>query len=302
MRITRTLCLIFMLLLANNSLANAATSVGPYDSGSTDSGTCGNDWANDSYQRSFTDVTVAGATENYDGGFTSVAGHSPNACNGGPDNGHTILAGVSGTFNGTLTLVISGGTQFTPGACTAATCNTTTDFVHTVYGAGASGGIPFFDFNYYVCDGRHWRNSSVGNFDDIIGGPATCKDTLKVTWFDPHDGRVDGQPGDRVVIWCNLLNLKAPDQPNIVVYGVGDQTNQTHGFLLHQFMYTDLIKAGPGGLTVNAGPGNGLISIVVKLDGNTLWIYVAWNGGNFHATGQGIFAKSVKCTAPPSTQ
>lgn len=110
-----------------------------------------------------------------------------------------------------------------------------------------------------------------------------------ITSFNPADGRVDPRPGDRVAVWCNT----SATPPNVVVYGVGDSaTNGSHGFLLGQFSESDLLKADSTGITLNAGAGNGTISVQTDGQGH---FYVAWNGGKFHATGQGDFAKSFSC-------
>src|SRR2546422_10983620 len=46
--------------------SNATQHYGPYPSGSTDSGTCGNDWADDTFDRHFT------GKSNQDGTFTAI--------------------------------------------------------------------------------------------------------------------------------------------------------------------------------------------------------------------------------------
>src|SRR5205823_1324803 len=112
--------------------------------------------------------------------------------------------------------------------------------------------------------------------------------TLGVTFFNPGDGRVDPRPGDRIAVWCNTRETP----PNIVIYGVGDSTNGSHGFFLGRFTFVELLAAGKKGITRSAGRGNGLISAVADAQGN---FYVAWNGGLFKATGVGDFAKTFSC-------
>src|SRR5436190_1234610 len=58
---------------------------GPYASGSPDSGTCGNDWAEDTYDRDFTlhnnrDGTYTVVEQFKNGDFVTNAGPSPGAC------------------------------------------------------------------------------------------------------------------------------------------------------------------------------------------------------------------------------
>src|SRR5438445_6393132 len=82
---------------------------GPYASGSTDSGTCGNDWANDLFNRHFT-VFTFGTTftivEQFkDGSFTTPASDSPptnfspGACQSGPPAG-IVNPRIIGTLHG----------------------------------------------------------------------------------------------------------------------------------------------------------------------------------------------------------
>src|SRR4029077_16320215 len=113
---------------------------GPINSGSTDSGTCGPDWANDTYKRVFDAASSPNADGTYNvtesfiaGRFVTMTGSSPGACESGPNDGGTIAAGVTGTFNGNFMIVVSGGT-FNPNATCETGCDTTTGFVMTVYG------------------------------------------------------------------------------------------------------------------------------------------------------------------------
>ncbi|MEA2644869.1 MAG: hypothetical protein QOG08_1895, partial [Chloroflexota bacterium] len=65
--------------------SNATQHYGPYASGSGDSGTCGPDWATDTFDRHFTvhrpptgPITVVEQFKN--GSFTTIEGPSPGAC------------------------------------------------------------------------------------------------------------------------------------------------------------------------------------------------------------------------------
>jgi hypothetical protein len=113
---------------------------------------------------------------------------------------------------------------------------------------------------------------------------ACGKDTNPVKFFDPGDGRVDPRPGDRLAVWCNI----AGNPPSIDVWAVGDDSR---GFRLATFNFTDLAAAGPQGIAKNLGR-NGKLSAVVDAQNN---FFVAWNGGPFGATGAGVFAKSFHC-------
>jgi len=302
MRTKLTISLVLILIVTGlfsvtPRVAHASTTVGPFAGSSPDSGTCGNDWANDTFDRLF-GSTPSHFTEKFEHGtFVTVAGKSPGACENG-DNGNTVVAGVTGTFSGSFVdASVSGATQFTPGACTQATCGTTAGFVHTVYGPGASYEVNDFNFDYHVCDGRSWRNASSnhgGNQGDIAGGlPAkTGACAPQAQWFNPGDDRVDPRPGDRLAVYCN----PTAKPPSIVVYGIADNVpDWQKGFWLATFVNADLLKAGPKGITKDLGPGNGTVSMMQDGKGH---FYVAWNGGKFGANGHGDFSKSFTCSFP----
>jgi hypothetical protein len=153
---------------------------GPYASASADSGTCGNDWANDTFDRYFTVTKNADGTyyvrEDYrEGRFVTIAGVSPGACNTSPipviGNGSTIGAGVRGQFSGFLAGQVTGGTYQAAGGCPAP-CNGDT-FIATHFGAAVWSVAPF-RFRYEAeSDGlrlNKWQNASPdqgGNQGDI---------------------------------------------------------------------------------------------------------------------------------------
>ncbi|HLZ72793.1 MAG TPA: hypothetical protein VKV26_23050 [Dehalococcoidia bacterium] len=147
-----------------------------------DSGTCGNNWATDAFKRLFTANTVPNSDGSYSfdeafigGSFVTSAGASPGACEtlpGPTGNGHTVAAGVRGEFSGSYrNVTVSGGT-FNPAAvCTQTSCDNTTDFVHTVYGPGASFSVSAFFFQYQTAQNGDWTNASPdlgGNSGDIF--------------------------------------------------------------------------------------------------------------------------------------
>src|ERR1700688_4358536 len=90
-------------LAATPAVATAsqdAVHFGPIDSFSGDSGTCGPDWANDTYKRVFdasTSPNIDGTynvTESFIAGrFVTLAGSSPDACDPSGTPGSTIGAG-----------------------------------------------------------------------------------------------------------------------------------------------------------------------------------------------------------------
>jgi hypothetical protein len=162
------------------SAAQDSVHYGPISSGTPDSGTCGNNWANDTYMRVFDAATsqntdgTYNATETFiSARFVTVAGPSPDACDPTGVTGSTIAAGVTGTFTGNFMIVVSHGT-FNPTATCDTGCDTTQGFVTTVYGAAATYDIPSFGFAYHANGPgliqREWHNASAdqgGNSGDI---------------------------------------------------------------------------------------------------------------------------------------
>src|ERR1700730_11532899 len=100
-----------------------------------DSGTCGNNWATDAFDRVF----VVNLNNPYvftelfqNGSFLTITGKSPGACEFAPD-ANTVGGNVVGMFHGNEPNVTVTGGTFNPNArCTTATCGTTTGFCATV--------------------------------------------------------------------------------------------------------------------------------------------------------------------------
>jgi hypothetical protein len=151
---------------------------GPFASSSPDSGTCGNDWANDTFKRVFTvkrnaDGTFTLREDFRDGEFVTVAGASPGACETSTPHGTTIRAGVRGEFGGFLAGPVTGGTFTAAGGCPAP-CNGD-KFVAIHFGTAAVWTVTTFDFRFEADDEdglsfTHWRNASPdrgGNRGDI---------------------------------------------------------------------------------------------------------------------------------------
>lgn len=142
-----------------------------------DSGTCGNNWATDAFNRSFTVNTQNPLYFNEyftDGSFVTSAGQSPIACASGADNGNTVGAGVTGKLKGAYyNVVVSNGTYNPQAKCTATTCNTTAGFVATIYGLSATYTVNTYDFDYTTPEnGACTQDSSdVGGYYGDITGP-----------------------------------------------------------------------------------------------------------------------------------
>jgi hypothetical protein len=117
---------------------------------SPDSGTCGNDWANDTLKR------VYKVTQNHDGSFTlvafdrgtftTVAGQSPGACETGDSHhGATVTAGVTGGVVGFVAEKLTG--TFNATATCAAVCNRDA-FVAAHFGTPTTRVVEKFAFFY----------------------------------------------------------------------------------------------------------------------------------------------------------
>src|SRR5262249_59900244 len=109
------IALVFTLLCLNLALgAPEVRHYGPFPSTSPDSGTCGNDWAQDSFDRFFRVNTSPGPNGTFTvieefkkGTFVTVAGPSPGGCDTNP--GGTVQAGVTGKLEGSFVILVSGG-------------------------------------------------------------------------------------------------------------------------------------------------------------------------------------------------
>lgn len=159
---------------------------GPFAGASPDSGTCGPDWAADTFTRNFVVQQNADGTFRLieffsHGKFVTTGPQSPGACESSSKHGSTLLAGVEGRFGGFLNGTITGPTVFNPRGCDVpGACNTTTGFAAAVFGSAAEfgcvsgpGSCSFF-FGYHSRDQRlifrHWINASPdlgGNRGDI---------------------------------------------------------------------------------------------------------------------------------------
>ena len=111
---------------------------GPYASGSPDSGTCGNEWAIDTFDRVFTvrpSATGFTVVEQFkNGSFMTNAGQSPGGCE--TNVGGTIVAGVTGSMHGYFIIsnVVGPQTSTSPNCDAANETNhdcTTATFVNT---------------------------------------------------------------------------------------------------------------------------------------------------------------------------
>jgi hypothetical protein len=172
---------------------------GPYASGSSDSGTCGNNWADDTYNRHFTifqnkdDGSFLVVEQFKDGSFVTPStdpslpdtNQSPGACNTSPGptgNGGTVAARIQGSFHGYFVIPLpTGTTQLSHDtSCVvgspSAPC-TTTDFINTHFSGNCypiTCTVTTFFFHYSAgaqqLIAHEWQNASPdrgGNTGDI---------------------------------------------------------------------------------------------------------------------------------------
>lgn len=149
---------------------------GPYASTSPDSGTCGNDWAEDTFDRVFTvhsnpDGSFTVVEQFKNGSFVTNGGPSPGGCE--TNTGGTVVAGVTGSMHGYFDISIPAGETETSSSpfCNAAistnaNCDTATfintHFTPACYPAPCTVGT--FFFHYTAGDQNllfhEWKNAS----------------------------------------------------------------------------------------------------------------------------------------------
>jgi hypothetical protein len=142
----------------------------------TDNGSCGGPWADDTVTRTF--VVKANGDGSYTltrrdrGRFTTLAGVSPGACETTGHHGQTVRAGVTGKLVGFLRGTVTGGT-FDPHAQCGNECGATDVFLTTFFGPNATfscfgnSSDCKFNFSYTASHHqalmrRHWQDKGKG--------------------------------------------------------------------------------------------------------------------------------------------
>jgi hypothetical protein len=173
---------VMMFGTANASTAAAGSFLdGPYTSTSRDSGTCGNDWAIDLFNRNFAATLPANGDGTYsvketftNGHFNTLEGKSPAACDPNYENhGATIAEGISGKMKGSFTIIVSNGVFNPNGSCVRddnSQC-TTAGWIKGFFGDNATYDVPVFHFTYTGAKQglqfKSWTNADTGNIGDI---------------------------------------------------------------------------------------------------------------------------------------
>ncbi|MDX6543560.1 MAG: hypothetical protein QOK32_1163 [Gaiellaceae bacterium] len=179
-----------------SSTSNGTKHYGPFPSMSPDSGTCGNDWAEDTFDRFFTvRQTGAGTYEVYEqfknGTFVTMAGPSPGACDLSDGYGPGVVSGgLLGTMHGyfiiEVTCALAAPCFNAAGSCGA--CDTTAGFIAAFFGPTAAYNVGTYFFHYAGYDGTNqalivheWKNASCdrgGNHGDIATASMTGPQAL----------------------------------------------------------------------------------------------------------------------------
>jgi hypothetical protein len=167
--------------------SNGTQHYGPYPSGSTDSGTCGVDWATDAFDRHFTvkhnsDGTINVVEQFKNGSFVTNPVPSPGSCDttdGSPPG--LVNGGITGSMQGYFIIPLPAGTTqtSTDSSCVAgspSTPCTTTGFINTHFTPcyDVTCQVTTFFFHYAAGDQglveHEWKNASPdrgGNHGDI---------------------------------------------------------------------------------------------------------------------------------------
>lgn len=155
--------------------------VGPVAvTGVTDTGTCNNTWAADSYDKVYTLTQTGPGTysvqSSESGTFVAAAGTSPGACDSGTDNGGTIGAGVTGPMINvwTNTLTATTSPSSSPDCASNNDCQGASDYLDAVFGSGHYTLGSWNETGYYTTTSNgtwfdtttNWPTNDVG---DITG-------------------------------------------------------------------------------------------------------------------------------------
>jgi hypothetical protein len=149
----------------------------------TDNGSCGNPWATDSSNRTWTvkknnDGTFR-VTRKDKGTFVTLDAVSPGKCDPTGRHGQHVNAGIHGKFRGYLTGTVSGGTFNPNAACLAACIGDTTAFIAAHFPGGTftcSQGFAGCKFNFeYSSPNKtlkfhHWQDKGTNGVTEQFTG------------------------------------------------------------------------------------------------------------------------------------
>src|ERR1044072_9701058 len=137
-----TIAILSPLISASLARAGPDRHLGPFHDNTVDNGSCGQPWANISFDRFFhvhdnRDGSFRITKEFKKGTFVTLDAPSPGSCSNESNHGTHVRAGVEGKFQGYIEGIVSGGT-FNPDGCDTGDCTTTAGFITSVFGPGAT--------------------------------------------------------------------------------------------------------------------------------------------------------------------
>jgi hypothetical protein len=145
----------------------------------TDNGSCGTAWANDTETRTYSVKDNGDGTftvrRSEKGTFTTIGSPSPGSCETTGKHGAAVVAGVQGKFNGYLVGTVTAA-SFNPNAVCGVDCSSRTGFIATYFAPGATyscdqGADCKFNYNYTASAKpdaqkkllfRHWQDKGKG--------------------------------------------------------------------------------------------------------------------------------------------
>jgi hypothetical protein len=159
--------ILFLVLVSSTAMSGETLVFGPYGSGSPDSGNCGNNWANDTFSRTYIVTPIADGsfqvTELVKGNFKTVAGPSPN---GAPGCTTSIRAGIDGQMYGDFAFLVPAGADFDFTAKCSDGCPGAL-FFSTFFNLTAAPSTYAWQFHYRTDHNGSWDNTDHGNTGDI---------------------------------------------------------------------------------------------------------------------------------------
>ena len=179
MKFSMTLIAVSFFVIASAMAGPGTQHLGPYPSTSPDNGSCGAVWANDSFDRNFTIISNGGNNftvkeEFKKGSFVTTGPVSPGACETTPHHGSTLIAGITGSFQGSIDFNVNS-TTYNPTGCNASptTCSTFAGFLAAVF-PGGTATVTSFNFEYSSSDKslgyHHWQDKSDQAVNDKFEG------------------------------------------------------------------------------------------------------------------------------------
>jgi hypothetical protein len=165
-------------VLTGTVFASGTDHLGPFAGNSLDGGSCGNSWANDTYDLFATvhdnnDGTFTVGVDYKDGSFTTLPGFSPGACSPSLHHGSFVLGGITGSFQGWVAGTVTAATYNPNGCDVPSVCTTRTTMIQALF-PGGSYDITSFNFEYQSSDGtlsyRHWQDKSAKDSGEKFEG------------------------------------------------------------------------------------------------------------------------------------